>query len=181
MSRIGQLPIQLLSGVTLSQTNGTATVTGPKGELSQLVNPMITIEVSGTTIQVSRNLNSRPAKALHGLTRQLLANMITGVSTGFTKNLEMKGTGYRAEVQGNDLILSVGFSHQVRITAPAGISFKVEKNTNITVEGIDRQLVGKLASEIRLVRKPEPYKGKGIRYAGEVIRLKPGKTAKAGA
>lgn len=181
MSRIGQLPITIPAGVEVRLSDALLTVTGPKGSLSQTINPKIAVAIDGDRITISRSEANRVIKAFHGLTRQLIANMITGVSAGFAKGLEMKGTGYRAEVQGADLVLSVGYSHPVRIAAPAGITFKVEKNTNITVDGIDRQLVGEVAASIRAVRKPEPYKGKGIRYAGEIVRLKPGKAAKAGA
>lgn len=181
MSRIGQLPIQLPSGVTIEQKGDQVVVTGPKGNLSQKAIATVSFEVVGDTIFVRPTHKSRETRPLHGLFRQLLANMVTGVSAGFSRQLEMKGTGYRAQVEGNDLVLSVGFSHPVRITAPEGISFKVEKNVLITVEGINRQVVGEVAANIRAVRKPEPYKGKGIRYSGEHVRMKPGKAAKAAA
>ncbi|MEK7460860.1 MAG: 50S ribosomal protein L6 [Patescibacteria group bacterium] len=179
MSRIGQKPVPVPAGVTLEMTDTAITVKGPRGSLDQRLVPTILVTILPTEVTVKPKHVTRQTKALHGLYRQLISNMITGVSEGYTRRLEMKGTGYRAEVSGNDLVLSVGFSHPVRITAPAGISFNVEKNTSIFVEGIDRQLVGETSAKIRQVRKPEPYKGKGIRYSDEVIRLKPGKAAKS--
>lgn len=181
MSRIGQQLVTVPAGVTVVFEQGLLTVTGPKGVMTQPVDGAVTLDLNGETIKVRPLRNDRVARAFHGLYRQLLHNMIVGVTQGFSKTLEMKGTGYRAEVQGNDLVLSVGFSHPVRITAPEGIEFKVEKNVNITVSGIDRQKVGQTSAEIRAVRKPEPYKGKGIKYAGEIIRRKAGKAAKAAA
>lgn len=181
MSRIGQKPLTIPSGVTATLSEGTLKVTGPKGSLELVIKPQLEMTIDGETMKVAPKDSSRQTKALHGLYRQLASNMLVGVSTGFTKNLEMKGTGYRAVVEGTDLVLSVGFSHPVRIPAPEGIAFKVEKNVNLSVEGIDRELVGETAARIRAVRKPEPYKGKGIRYAGEQVRLKPGKAAKAAA
>lgn len=181
MSRIGQKLIDVPAGVTLTIDGTQATVVGPRGTMGRMIDPAIQVLIDGNKIQVTPVRRDRQSKPLHGLYRQLLANMITGVTTGFTKGLEMKGTGYRAEVQGNDLVLSVGFSHPVRITAPQGVTFKVEKNVQITIEGNDKEVVGEIAAKIRAVRKPEPYKGKGIRYAGEMIRLKPGKAAKSGA
>ena len=179
MSRIGQKPVLIPSGVTVHLDGHEVQVSGPRGALAQKLRPEITVSTDATSVLVRPNQPGRFAKALHGLFRQLINNMITGVTDGFSRRLEMKGTGYRAEVQGNDLVLSVGFSHPVRVTAPEGITFKVEKNTSLLVEGIHRQIVGETAAKIRAVRKPEPYKGKGIRYSDEVIRLKPGKAAKA--
>ncbi len=181
MSRIGRLPVIIPAGVSIELEPRLIIVKGPKGQLTLANDASISIEVVDNQVLVSPKNNLRTTHAKHGLYRQLLANMTIGVSAGFTKNLEMKGTGYRAEVQGSDLVLSVGFSHPVRITAPQEITFKVEKNILITVDGIDRQVVGEVAAKIRAVRKPEPYKGKGIRYQGEHIRLKAGKAAKAGA
>ncbi len=181
MSRIGRLPIMLPAGVHLTLTDQLVKVDGPRGTLERPLVRDVFVEQTGSdvTVRVSQLRDRhRNLAALHGLYRQLIANMIQGVTTGFTRQLEMKGTGYRAEVQGTVLVISAGYSHPVRIEAPAGISFKVEKNTQITVEGNDKEVVGGIAAKIRAVRKPEPYKGKGIRYAGEVIRLKPGKTAK---
>lgn len=181
MSRIGQKPVPVPPGVTVTLTDRTVTVDGPRGQLSQLLRPEIHLQQNEGALIFEAANQSRLARSLHGLYRQLLANMIQGVQAGFVRRLEMKGTGYRAEVQGQDLVLAVGYSHPVRLTAPAGISFKVEKNTSIFVEGIAKGLVGETAAKIRAVRKPEPYKGKGIRYSDEVIRLKPGKAAKAAA
>ena len=179
MSRIGQKPLALPDGVTIEVSDREIKVTGTRGTLMQALRPEIRVAITDAVITVERVTHSRLGKSLHGLYRQLIANMIQGVSNGYVRRLEMKGTGYRAEVQGNDLVLSVGYSHPVRIIAPEGINFKVEKNTSILIEGIDNQLVGETAAKIRAVRKPEPYKGKGIRYSDEVIRLKPGKAAKA--
>lgn len=180
MSRIGKKPVRLPAGVTLTQSGDTVIARGPRGELKWTIPSVVnlTIETDRVLVTAPRDRRSR---ALHGLTRQLLASLVTGVTEGYRKQLEMKGTGYRAEVQGSDLVLSVGFSHPVRIAAPAGISFKVEKNVLITVEGNDKQAVGEIAAKIRSIRPPEPYKGKGIRYVGEQIRLKPGKAAKTAA
>lgn len=179
MSRIGQLPIQIPVGVTIEESDGMVVVKGPKGTLSQGAMPSVSYELVNGQAIVRPVEKRREHRAIHGLFRQLLANMVTGVTTGFSRQLEMKGTGYRAQLEGNDLVLSVGYSHPVRMVAPEGISFKVEKNTIILVEGIDRQAVGEVAARIRAVRKPEPYKGKGIRYTGEYVKLKPGKAAKA--
>lgn len=181
MSRIGRLPITIPAGVTCTVDQQKVTVVGSRGTLVDTLPTSLHVLVEGDQMTVSARDDRRATSALFGLYRQLLANMVTGVSVGFSKGLEMKGTGYRAQVDGEDLVLSVGYSHPVRITAPQGISFKVEKNVFISVEGIERQVVGEIAAKIRSVRKPEPYKGKGIRYTGEKIRLKPGKTAKAGA
>ncbi len=181
MSRIGKLPITIPSGVTVELVNHTATVKGPKGELSATFLPIVTVTVADGTAAVTRKNDSLEAKSVHGLTRQLLANMITGVSEGFEKRLEMKGVGYRATAEGDKtLVLSVGFSHPVKIEAPLNTTFKVEKNV-IVITGIDKQVVGEIAAQIRQVRPPEPYKGKGIMYQGERIRRKAGKAAKAGA
>lgn len=181
MSHIGRLPVQIPAGVSVEETETMVVVTGPKGTLSQAKLPSIAIETAPERVVIRPADNHRFTRAKHGLFRQLVANMITGVTTGFTRQLEMKGTGYRAQVEGNELVLTVGYSHPVRLTAPDGITFKVEKNVLISVEGIDRQLVGQVAANVRAVRKPEPYKGKGIRYSGERVRLKPGKAAKAAA
>jgi len=179
MSRIGKKLITIPAGVTLEQTDRSIIVRGSRGELRWAIPAEITVTITDGAVAVTSASKQRDSRALHGLTRQLLAGMITGVSEGFRKQLEMKGTGYRAEIQGEDLVISAGYSHPVRITAPAGITFKVEKNVQIFVEGNDKQLVGEVSAKIRAVRPPEPYKGKGIRYHGEVVRLKPGKTAKS--
>lgn len=181
MSRIGKLPITIPAGVSIEQNGQTFTVKGPKGELSAQFLPITTVTIADGVATVTRQDDSIDARSAHGLTRQLLKNMITGVSEGFEKRLEMKGVGYRASTEGDKkLVLNVGFSHPVPITAPDGISFKVEKNV-IVISGIDKQSVGQIAAVIRQVRPPEPYKGKGIMYLGEKIRRKAGKAAKAGA
>jgi large subunit ribosomal protein L6 len=180
MSRIGKLPITIPTGVSVEQVNNTFTVKGPKGELSAHFLPVTTVTITDGIATVTRKDDSIEARAAHGLTRQLLANMITGVSEGFEKRLEMKGVGYRAAAEGDKkLVLSVGFSHPVPIDAPDHVTFKVEKNI-IVISGIDKQVVGQIAAVIRDVRPPEPYKGKGIMYLGEKIRRKAGKAAKAG-
>lgn len=180
MSRIGSRPILIPAGVTVSLTDGIASVAGPQGDLEVRIHPRVSVKQEDTTLTVERRGNDGPARALHGLMRMLLANAITGVSTGFTKRLEMVGVGYRAQTDGRVLTLSVGFTHPVVINAPEGISFQVEKNTLISVSGRDKQKVGQIAAEIRATKKPEPYKGKGIRYEGEIVRRKAGKVAKAG-
>jgi large subunit ribosomal protein L6 len=178
VSRIGKLPIQIPSGVQLDLDGDTVTVTGPRGRLSQRVPPPIKVEREGDVLQVKRPDDERENRALHGLTRSLLANMVEGVTNGFEKRLEIQGVGYRVQAQGNDLVFSLGYSHQVPVKAPEGISFEVATPTRFSVKGIDKQKVGQVAAEIRQLRKPDPYKGKGIRYAGEMVRRKAGKTAK---
>lgn len=180
MSRIGSRLITIPSDVTATLADGQFRATGPKGEMTVVVNPRINVTIADGTVSISRSGNDNMARALHGLTRQLIANAITGVSTGFTKRLEMHGIGYRAQTDGKQLTLTVGFSHPVVIDAPEGISFSVDRNTIIAVSGIDKQKVGQTAAEIRAIKKPEPYKGKGIRYEGEYVRRKAGKAAKAG-
>lgn len=180
MSRIGTRLITIPSGVTTTLEDGHMRVTGPKGELTVVINHRINVSVQDDAISVNRSGNDKMARALHGLTRQLIANAVTGVSQGFTKRLEMHGIGYRAQTDGSQLTLTVGFSHPVIVQAPEGITFNVDKNTNIAVSGIDKERVGQIAAEIRAVKKPEPYKGKGIRYEGEYVRRKAGKAAKAG-
>ncbi len=178
MSRIGNLPIQLPAGVEFDQQGDTITVTGPRGTLSQQVPQPITVEREGDVVQVKRPDDERENRSLHGLTRSLVANMVEGVTNGFEKQLEIQGVGYRVQVQGNDLVFSLGYSHQVPVKAPEGIAFEVATPTRFSVKGIDKQKVGQVAAEIRHLRRPDPYKGKGIRYAGEVVRRKAGKTAK---
>ena len=179
MSRIGLAPIPLPSGVELQVSGRTVRVKGPKGELTRTLPEGISIEQDDGEARVTRLSDSSEQKALHGLMRSLLYNMVIGVTDGFEKRLEIQGVGYRAAKQGNDLELQVGYSHSVRKPAPAGIEFDVPQPTRITVRGIDKELVGQTAAEIRAIRKPEPYKGKGIRYEGERIRRKAGKAAKA--
>ena len=181
MSRVGQAPIPVPSAVTVSVVNQTITVNGPKGELQRVLPEGVTVEHADDELRVSRDSDAREVRALHGLVRSLLANMVQGVTEGFEKRLEIHGVGYRATKQGNDLEFAVGFSHPVKKAAPQGIEFEVPTPTRITVRGIDKELVGQTAAEIRAIKKPEPYKAKGIRYEGEHIRRKGGKAAKAGA
>jgi large subunit ribosomal protein L6 len=181
MSRVGQAPIPVPSGVQVSLAAGRITINGPKGELQRVLPEEITIEKVDEELRVARSGETREMKALHGLFRSLVANMVLGVTEGFEKRLEIHGVGYRAQKQGNDLELAVGYSHSVKKPAPDGIEFEVPTPTRITVKGIDKELVGQTAAEIRAIRKPEPYKAKGIRYEGEHIRRKAGKAAKAGA
>ena len=177
MSRIGKQPIELPAGVSVSLSPGRVMVNGPLGELTQQVPQRITIEQSDGEIVVSRPTERGEDRALHGLTRSLVANMVEGVTKGFEKALEIQGVGYRASMRGTDLELNVGYSHAVVMKAPDGISFDVPAPTQVIVKGIDKQRVGQVAAEIRAVRPPEPYKGKGIRYAGEYVRRKIGKRA----
>ena len=180
MSRIGSKLILIPTDVTATFTDGVFTATGPKGTQTVTVNPRISVEITDGTLEVKRGGNDKMARAFHGLYRQLIANAIEGAHKGFVKRLEMHGIGYRAQTDGSKLNLTVGFSHPVEKTAPEGITFAVEKNTLISVSGIDKQVVGQIAAEIRAIKKPEPYKGKGIRYEGEYVRRKAGKAAKAG-
>jgi large subunit ribosomal protein L6 len=179
MSRIGRAPIPIPSGVKVDVTGTHVKVEGPKGSLDLDVAPTIAVSVDEDTVVVERSVEERETRALHGLTRALVANMVTGVSEGFTKNLEIHGVGYRAQAKGSGAIeLQLGFSHPVEIKAPEGVTFEVPLPTQITVVGIDKQKVGQVAAEIRSLRKPEPYKGKGIRYAGERVIRKAGKAGK---
>jgi large subunit ribosomal protein L6 len=177
MSRIGKKPIPVPDGVTVSVGPGRVTVNGPRGELNQAFNPAIEIVEEDGRLTVRRPTDRGEHRALHGLTRSLVANMVEGVTEGFEKRLEIQGVGYRARLQGKALELSVGFSHPVSVPAPEGIEFEVPQPTEVIVRGIDKQLVGETAARIRRVRPPEPYKGKGIRYAGEYVRRKVGKRA----
>ena len=180
MSRIGRKPIPTPAGVQIAQQSGTVTVRGPRGELAQHIPESISIEEVDGSLLVRRDSDEPPVRALHGLVRSLVANMVTGVTDGFTKTLVISGVGYRAAKEGNSLRLVVGYSHPVDIPAPAGITFEVPAPTRVVVQGIDKQLVGEIASKIRSVRPPEPYLGKGIRYEDEVIRRKAGKAGKVG-
>ncbi len=175
MSRIGNNPIPLPAGVEVSVAGTTVTVEGPKGTLTQAIDPRITVTVDDGVVTVSRADDERESRALHGLSRALIANMVTGVAEGYRKELQAVGVGYRAALKGKTLELQVGFSHPVQIDAPEGIDFEVPEPTKIVVSGIDKQKVGQVASDIRRVRPPEPYKGKGIRYVGEQVRRKAGK------
>jgi large subunit ribosomal protein L6 len=177
MSRIGRKPIELPAGVNVSIAPGRVMVNGPLGELSQSVPQRITVEQGEGEIVVTRPTDRGEDRALHGLTRTLVANMVEGVTKGFEKRLEIQGVGYRAQLKGEDLELAVGYSHSVPYKAPKGISFELPQPTVIVVKGIDKQQVGQVAAEIRSVRPPEPYKGKGIRYDGEYVRRKVGKRA----
>ena len=180
MSRIGRLPISLPKNVTVDVKPGNeVTVKGPKGQLQQNFNVDMAIQVDGGVVTIARPSDGRIHRMQHGLTRALLSNMVTGVSTGFKKDLEIQGVGYRAEMKGPKLVLFMGYSHPVEMDAPQGINYVVDaKAGKISVEGIDKELVGLTAARIRRVRPPEPYHGKGIRYAGEVVRRKQGKTGK---
>jgi large subunit ribosomal protein L6 len=177
MSRIGKRPIEVPAGVLVSIDPGRVTVSGPKGELRQVVPTRINIAHEEGTIVVTRPTERGDDRSLHGLTRSLVANMVEGVTKGFEKKLEIQGVGYRAAMSGSNLELQVGYSHPVRITPRQGIEFEVPAPTQVVVRGIDKQLVGQTAAEIRKVRPPEPYKGKGIRYEGEFVRRKVGKRA----
>ena len=177
MSRIGRKPIEIPAGVTVSISPGRVMVNGPLGELSQQVPARMKIEQSNGEIVVTRPTERGEDRALHGLTRTLIANMVEGVTKGFEKRLELQGVGYRAALKGTDLELSVGYSHPVTIKPRHGISFDVPAPTQILVKGVDKQQVGQIAAEVRKVRPPEPYKGKGIRYADELVRRKVGKRA----
>jgi len=180
MSRIGKLPINVPAGVTVDVQGNSVMVKGPKGELQRDFLPEITIEKNDEQLVVSRHSDHRLHRSKHGLTRALLSNMVVGVSTGFKRQLYIEGVGYRANMEGQNLVLTVGFSHPVTFEPPANISFEVDKTgRQLTVNGIDKELVGEIAARIRRVRPPEPYKGKGIRYEGERIRRKAGKAGKA--
>ena len=179
MSRIGNKAIAIPQGVTVTVTEGNnVTVKGPKGELTSQFNNELEISVSATKVLVKRPNDTKLMKTMHGTTRALLHNMVVGVSEGFKKQLEINGVGYRAQLQGNKLIVSAGYSHTVDMEIPADLKVELPKNTVIIISGIDKQKVGQFAAEIREIRKPEPYKGKGIKYSNEVIRRKEGKTAK---
>jgi large subunit ribosomal protein L6 len=178
MSRIGKLPIPVPSGVDVSIEGQSITVKGPKGTLSHTVAEPITVAHEADTLTVIRPDDERESKSLHGLSRTLIANMVLGVTEGYVKPMEIVGTGYRVAAKGNDLEFALGFSHPVLVPAPDGISFRVDTPTRFAVEGIDKQKVGEVAANIRKLRKPDPYKGKGVRYQGEVIRRKAGKTGK---
>ena len=178
MSRIGKKPIEIPAGVTVTLNENTVTVKGPKGEMQNSFNPDMTISIEENVVNVTRPSDGKEHRSLHGTTRSLIANMVEGVSKGFEKTLELVGVGYRAQLQGKKLVLNVGFSHPVEFTPEEGIEVEVPANTKIIVKGYNKEKVGALASNIRAVRPPEPYKGKGIRYEGEIVRRKEGKTGK---
>ncbi|OGP93694.1 MAG: 50S ribosomal protein L6 [Deltaproteobacteria bacterium RBG_16_54_18] len=175
MSRIGKAPIAVPKGVEVKQAGSTMEVKGPKGMLSQAIPSGIALQIDGGVITVKRQDDTKHVRSLHGLLRTLIANMVTGVTEGFSKRLEIVGIGYRANLQGRNLQLSLGYSHPINYAIPEGIDVAVDKQTAITVTGVDKQKVGQVASEIRSFKKPEPYKGKGIRYVGEQVRRKAGK------
>ena len=180
MSRIGRLPIQVPSGVDVTIDGRTVTVTGPRGTLSRELHEDMTVSRTDDTIVVTRPTEQKTHKQLHGLTRTLVNNMVVGVTDGYRKGLEITGFGYRATLAGQKLLLNLGYSHPIEIEPPSGISFEVENPTRLAVVGIDKELVGQVAASVRSKRKPEPYKGKGVRYAGEYIRRKAGKAGKIG-
>lgn len=178
MSRVGNAPIPIPQGVQVTVSGRAVEVQGPKGTLHREVHPDMAVEVADGTVRVRRPTDLEHHRALHGLTRALLANMVRGVTEGFKVELEIQGVGYRAVKQGSALTLQVGYSHPVEVAPPAGIGFEVPQPNRITVAGIDKELVGQIAARIRAIREPDPYKGKGIRYAGERVRLKPGKAGR---
>jgi large subunit ribosomal protein L6 len=178
MSRIGRLPVDIPGGVTVTLDGQNVSVKGPKGELSLVVSNPIRVAIEENQVVVTRPDDERASRSLHGLTRTLIANQIVGVTQGYEKGLEVVGTGYRVAAKGSSLEFALGYSHPITVDPPAGITFEVEGNNKLTVKGIDKQAVGEVAANIRKLRKPEPYKGKGVRYAGEVVRRKAGKSGK---
>jgi large subunit ribosomal protein L6 len=180
MSRIGRLPITVPAGVEVSLDGRSITVTGPKGTLARQLHPDMRVVQEDGSLLVERPSDAKMHRQLHGLTRTLVSNMVVGVTTGYRKGLEITGVGYRAAKVGEKLQLNLGYSHPIEIVPPSGISFEVETPTRLAVVGIDKELVGQVAAKVRLTRKPEPYKGKGVRYAGEVVRRKAGKAGKIG-
>jgi len=180
MSRVGKQPVVIPDGVTVTISGDTVSVKGPKGQLSERVPETIAVAVEGSEVQVTRPDDRKTTRALHGLTRALVANMVTGVTSQFSKELEIQGVGYRADVQGKKLVLNVGYSHPVEMAVPDGLKVSVDRNVVVKVEGSNRQEVGQFAANVRSVRPPEPYKGKGIRYLNEHIRRKVGKAATGG-
>ena len=175
MSRIGKLPVTVPAGVTVKVEGNTVSVKGPKGELSRTIHPEMTVKLDGNTLTVARPSDETKHKSLHGLSRTLLSNMVEGCAKGYTKQLEINGVGYKAEPKPFGLQLALGFSHQVQYKAPAGIKLTAPQPTQVLIEGADKEKVGQVAAEIRALRPPEPYKGKGIKYTGEVVRRKAGK------
>ena len=180
MSKIGDAPIIKPLDITIERNGDDLVVNGPKGSLKMKITPHLNVEMENNQIKVSRKNEQKKTKAMHGLTRNLIANMITGVKEGWSKNLELVGVGFRAAVSGNKLTLNIGFSHPVEVLSPDGINFEVMENTKIKVSGIDKQLVGQIAANIRSLKPPDVYKGKGIRYEGEYVRKKIGKAGKVG-
>lgn len=180
MSRIGKKPILIPNGITVNFTDSSVSVSGPLGTLVSHLRPEIGYNIENNILSFYIKNDVKNASAFYGLTRSLVNNMIDGVSKGFEKKLELEGVGYRVSLSGNDLVFKLGFSHDVNVKAPQGIKFEVEGNTKLTIKGFDKQLVGQVASNIRKLKKPEPYKGKGIKYAGEIVRRKAGKSASKG-
>jgi len=178
LSRIGKMPIEVPTGVEVKVEGTLATVTGPRGTLAQTIPTSISVRQEGAQLLVERPDDQREHRALHGLVRSLVANMVEGVTNGYEKQLEIQGVGYRVQAQGSDLVFSLGYSHQIPVRAPEGITFEVTSPTRFSVRGIDKQQVGQVAADIRRLRKPDPYKGKGVRYAGEQVRRKVGKAGK---
>jgi large subunit ribosomal protein L6 len=182
VSRIGRLPVKIPAGVQVQIDGSIVQVRGPKGEVARTFPSTLTFVREADVLKVNRSGEDRKVRACHGMARAIIQNMVTGVSQGFSKELQVEGVGYRAELKGNNLMLNLGFSHPVEIKPPAGISFSInEKNRTILVNGFDRELVGQVAADIRKIRPPEPYKGKGLRYVGEHVRRKPGKAGKVAA
>ena len=177
MSRIGRLPVAVPSAVTVSVSGGKVEVKGPKGSLSETIPALVDVAVADGVVTLTRSNDSKPAKSRHGLMRALVQNMVTGVTVGFKKELEVIGVGYRAEVKGSKLVMQLGYSHPVEYAIPDGVAIKVERNTSLEVSGADKQRVGQVAAVIRGFRPPDSYKGKGVRYKGEYVRLKQGKSA----
>jgi large subunit ribosomal protein L6 len=181
MSRIGRMPVDIPAGVQVDIKGSVVKVKGPKGEMTHTCLPEVTVQLEGNQVLVQRRSDEQFPRAIHGTTRALIQNMVTGVSTGFTKVLEIQGVGYRAEMDGKNLVLNVGYSHPVVVEPPAGIEFDVDTKTRLVkISGFDKEVVGQVAADVRMIRKPEPYKGKGIRYLGERVRRKAGKAGKAG-
>lgn len=181
MSRIGKAPIAVAQGVTVNISPTEVKIKGPKGELALGIHPAITVKLAEQKLVVTRGSDNKFHRSLHGMTRSILANMVKGVSEGFKKRLEVQGLGYKAVMQGKNLTLSLGYSHPIVVEPPEGITFSMEEGNQIGIAGIDKQLVGEMAAKIRDFRPPEPFKGKGVRYAGEYVRRKAGKAGKAGA
>jgi len=181
MSRIGKLPVTVPNGVDVTVNGQEVSVKGPKGELKRTFHPLVKVDRADSTLSVVRANESQQAKAIHGLSRSLLANMVTGVATGYVRDLEISGTGYRATLAGKKLQLALGYSHPIEIDPPAGISFALETPQKVRVAGADKEVVGETAAKIRALRVPDPYKAKGVKYAGEYIRRKAGKAGKVGA
>lgn len=178
MSRIGKKPVIIPDKVDVNLKDNTLNCKGPKGELSYKIPDIISVQINDNIIQLEKKVDSLKAQSLFGMARTIINNNILGVSEGFSKRLEIKGVGYRSQIEGKNLILSLGFSHPVKVEPPANITLQVENNTNIIINGIDKQVVGQIAAYIRSIRPPEPYKGKGVRYQGEFVKLKAGKTGK---